>query len=131
MINIVPSLYVYSGVPKRHVSEVVGQSSLRGGGGGRQPAGPCCPCPGTCRRKAFSDKLSDVCDPRLCTWAELSLTEQVCLPNQGVKYLASPLVPEERQDKGSGRSSDRKGVFHTNKCELISLTCKANVEGPK
>lgn len=49
----------------------------------------------------------------------------------GGKYLASPLVPEERQDKGSGRSSDRKGVFHTNKCELIRLTCKANVEGPK
>lgn len=49
----------------------------------------------------------------------------------GVKYLASPLVLEERQDKGSGRSSDRKGVFHTNKCELISLTRKANVEGLK
>lgn len=60
-----------------------------------------------------------------------SLSEQVCLPNRRVKYLASPLVPEERQDKGSGRGSDRKGVFHTNKCEPISLTCKANVEGPK
>lgn len=60
-----------------------------------------------------------------------SLSEQACLPNQGVKSLASPLVTEERQDKGSGRSSDRKGVFHTNKRELISLACKANVEGPK
>lgn len=59
------------------------------------------------------------------------LSEQVCLPNHRVKYLLSPLVSEERQDKGSGRSSDRKGVFHTNKCELISLTCKANVEGPE
>lgn len=49
----------------------------------------------------------------------------------GLKYLARPLVPGERQDKGSGRSRDRKGVFHPNKCELISLTCKANVEGPK
>lgn len=65
------------------------------------------------------------------TWAERSLTERVCLPNQGLKYLASPLVPEERQDKESGRSSDRKGVFRTNKRELISLTCKANVEGPE
>lgn len=53
------------------------------------------------------------------------------LANQGVKYLASPLVPEERQDKGSGRSSDRKGVFHANKHELKSLTFQANVEGPK
>lgn len=66
---------------------------------------------------------------QLCTWAELSLTEQVCLPNQGLKYLAGPLVSEERQDKGSGRSSDREGVFHTNKCELISPTWKADVEG--
>lgn len=24
-----------------------------------------------------------------------------------------------------------KEFFHTNKCELISLSCKANVEGPK
>lgn len=53
------------------------------------------------------------------------------LANQRVKYLASPLVPEERQDKGSGRSSDRQGGFHTNKHELISLTFQANVEGPK
>lgn len=84
------------------------------------------------QKKGFlSDKPSHVCSPRLYIWAELSLTEQVCLPKQGVKYLASPLVPEERQDKRSGRSCDRKGVFHTNKCELISLTLQANGEGPK
>jgi hypothetical protein len=44
---------------------------------------------------------------------ELFLTEQVCLPKQGVKYLTSPLVPEERQDKGSGRSSDIGKEFFT------------------
>lgn len=84
------------------------------------------------QKKGFlSDNPACACSPQLYTWAELSLPEQACLPKHGVKYLASPLVPEERQDKGSGRSSDRKGVFRAVKRELINLTLQANVEGPE